>query len=99
MVPALAHGGVVEGDPLRPQAEGLTLPHLLIPLGGMDEGFGGDAPPVEAGAAHGVPLHQGGAQPQLGGPDGGGVAAGAAPDDDEVPAHAWPSGGVYRSTG
>ena len=88
MVPALAHGGVVEEDPLRPQAEGLTLPHLLIPLGGMDEGFGGDAPPVEAGAAHGVPLHQGGAQPQLGGPDGGGVAAGAAPDDDEVPAHA-----------
>ena len=54
-------------------------------LGLAQQGLGGDAAPVEAGASETLlGLDQDGAQAELGGADGGGAASGAAADDDEI---------------
>ena len=54
-------------------------------LGLAQQGLGGDAAPVEAGASETfLGLHQRDAQAELGGADGGGGAAGAAADDYEI---------------
>jgi len=54
-------------------------------VGDGEEGFGGDAAPVEADAAGGgVGIDDGGGDAEFGGAEGGGVAAGAAADDDEI---------------
>ena len=50
-----------------------------VHLGGVEQSLGGDAAPVEAGAAHLPALHHGGVQAALGRLQGGGVAPGPAP--------------------
>jgi hypothetical protein len=54
-------------------------------MGGVEQGFGGDAADIQAGAAKGLaPLHHGDALAQLRGADGADIAAGAGADDDGV---------------
>ena len=65
------HGEAFRGNPPFPapfQARG--------DLCGVEQAFGGDAAPVEAGAAHVPALHNGGSDPQLGGAEGGLIAPG-----------------------
>ena len=50
----------------------------------MEEGLGGDAPPVEAGAPHLAGLKEGHGQAALRGPEGGGAAAGPSADDNQL---------------
>ena len=51
----------------------------------LEQRLGGDAAPVQAGAAeHRLPFDDGGLQAELGGADRGDVAAGAGADDDDV---------------
>ena len=57
---------------------------FVVNLGGVEQGFGGNAAPVQAGAAHLPPLHNGGAQAQLGRLEGGGIAAGPGADDKQL---------------
>ena len=78
---ALHHLGVVEGDLLRRDAEGGALGGVAVELGGVQQGLGGNAALVEAGAAQVLPLEQGHLQAALGGPLGAEVAARAAADD------------------
>ena len=54
---------------------------VVVDLGGVEQGLGGDAAPIQAGAAHLPALHNGGVQPQLGGAQGGGIAPGTCADD------------------
>ncbi len=57
----------------------------LIELRGVQQGLGGHAADVQAGAAQrGALLDQGGLEAQLAGADGGVVAARPAPDDHHV---------------
>ena len=59
--------------------------HLLEAVGALQPGLGGDAAPVEAGAAQlGILLHHGDAQAELGGADGGDVAAGTRTQDEKI---------------
>ena len=53
-------------------------------LGVAEDGLGGDAAPVEADAAEGVALDDDGCEAELGGADGGDVAAGPRADDGEL---------------
>src|SRR5262249_22951283 len=58
---------------------------LDVQLAGVEQGLGGDAADVEAGAAQrGTLLDDSGLQAQLGGADGGDVAARPRPDHDDV---------------
>src|SRR5205823_13622479 len=52
--------------------------------GGVEQGLGGDAPDVDAHAAELLLLDHGGAHTELGRADGGDVAGGAAPENDDV---------------
>ncbi len=65
-------------------AEVLRLVDLVQHVGHAQHGLGGDAGVVEAAPADHVLLDHGGAHPQLGGADGGDVAAGTGADDDAV---------------
>jgi hypothetical protein len=58
--------------------------HLLDEVRGRDERLRGDAPPVQAHAAEGALVHEGGLLAQLREPDGGDVAAGPRSDHDGV---------------
>ncbi len=51
---------------------------------GLEHRLGGDATAMQARAADAVPVHERDAEPELGGPEGGGVATGAGAQDDEV---------------
>ena len=58
---------------------------LLVQLGGVEQGLGGDAADVEAGAAQRLAaLDAGGLQPELRGPDRGDIAARPGADHDHV---------------
>ena len=58
---------------------------VVIDLGVEEQGLGGNAAPVQAGAAQLLfPLDQGDLQPVLPGADGGGVSPWTAADDDHV---------------
>ena len=79
------------GDHLLPVVADLAGGEAELPgpaqepqdLGLPQQGLGGDAAPVEAGAAEAVlGLHQADAQAELGGADGGAAASGAAADDE-----------------
>ena len=66
---------------------GDALLQLLIALGGVHQGLGGDASPVETGAA-GLPrLKEGDFLSQLRGLDGGGKAAGSTADNKQIILH------------
>ena len=76
--------GVVEGDVVGADAEGRAVFRLVVHVGGVEQRLGGDAPPVQAGAAQLRLLHQGGVQAVLAQADGALVAAGAAAHDDGI---------------
>ena len=60
----------------------------LPDIGGVEEGFGGDATDVQAGAAElGVLFDDGGFQAVLAGPDGSGIASRPAANDDQIVGH------------
>ena len=83
------------------QAVVAQVMQLLVDLAGLQQGLGRDAAPVQADAAQGLALHNGGLEAQLGGADGRDVAAGTGADDDDVEIHSRPprrsSPGVLRS--
>ena len=55
----LAH---VEGGVRRVNAHGRAVHRVAVDLRGVEQRLGGDAAPVQAGAAHLAALHHGGAQ-------------------------------------
>ena len=57
---------------------------IVEAVGCIEQGLGGDAADVEAGAAEEFALDAGDLQAELGGADGGGVSARAGADDDEI---------------
>src|SRR5215218_452726 len=84
LLPALEDLAEVDGAvrDLDPVVVGLV--DLRQHVGDAQEGLGGDAGVVEAAAADGVLLDHGGAHSELGGADGGDVAARTRADDDAV---------------
>ena len=74
----------VGADILGVDADGGAVLGAVIHLGGVEQGLGGHTAPVQTGAAGLAVFHHGGLQTQLGGPEGGGVAAGTGADDDEL---------------
>ncbi len=86
--PVLAghHGGKVEGDLADADAVGgEPVAGLLVEPAGVEQGLGGNAADVETGAAQGrAAIDAGDPQAELRRPDGADIAAGAAPDDDEI---------------
>jgi hypothetical protein len=88
---ALHHLVEVVGAAGDGQAVVAQMVELLIDLGGLEQGLGGDTAPVQADAAERITLHDGGLETQLSRADGGHIAAGAAADDDDVEIHGQPS--------
>ncbi len=85
---ATDHGGPVVGKVIELQAElRRLLGQRLVDFGVLEERFGRDAAPVEAGAASAVDFDAGDFFAELGGADGGDVAGRAAADDDEIVGH------------
>ena len=86
LVLALEHGAEVEFDLGQLDAElGGVVLGLGVELAGVEQGLAGDAADVEAGAAErGALLDAGDLLAELGGADGGDVAAGTGPDDDQI---------------
>ena len=87
LVLAGLHLGHVEADDRLAEGEAPFLPGLgdLQRMRMLEQRLGGDAAPVQAGAAeHRRPLDHRGAQAELGGANGGDVAAGSRADDDYV---------------
>ena len=77
----LAHiVGNIPGVNAHPRA----LRRVTVYLGGVEQRLGGDAAPIQAGAAHLPALHDGGVQTQLGRPQRCRITAGAGTDDDEL---------------
>jgi hypothetical protein len=76
--------------------EGVGTLHQGEDLGIAQQGFGGDAAPVQTNAAQLVPFHDGDRHAQLGGTDGGDVAAGTRSHDDQAPHHGAPSRSARR---
>src|SRR4051812_43456908 len=81
---ALHDGGVVDLRVAHLQAEVAGVADLLQHVGGAQDRLGRDARVVEAAAADPVLLHDRDLHPELGGADGGNVAAPARADDDAV---------------
>ncbi len=81
---ALDDGANIEADLLRRQAVIGGMLHVMVDLGGAQQRLGRDAAPVEADAAEMLALDDGGLEAELGGADGGDVAARPAADDDHV---------------
>ena len=80
------HRGDVEFDVAGADAvRGEVVPRFFVEGGAFEQRFGGDAADVQAGAAEGgCCFDAGGFVAELGGADGGDVAAGATADDDDV---------------
>ena len=80
------HRGDVEGELLAAdEAMLLAVDGVLVDFGGVEQGLGGDAADVEAGAAEGVVLlHEGHLEAELAGFDGGDIATRAGADYDEI---------------
>ena len=80
------HGRDVEAELLgADDAVVLGVLHMAPGLRRVEQGLGGDAADVEAGAAErGILLHEGYLEAELGGLDGGDVATGAGADYDEI---------------
>ena len=73
-------GGEVHGEVFSGDAPFSALLQAHGKLRGVEEALGGDAAPVEAGAAQIPVLRQGGFEPQPGGAQGGLVASGSPAD-------------------
>jgi hypothetical protein len=78
------YGLGVEARIVGLEAELLGMGDVVEDLGGAQQRLGGDAAPVEADAAEMLALDDGGLEAELGGPDGGDIAAGPGTDDDDV---------------
>ena len=65
-------------------ADGGAVLGIKIDLRGVEQGLGGDAAPIQAGAAHLAPFHDSGAQSQLGSLQSRRVSAGTGADDDQL---------------
>src|SRR5690606_39506231 len=76
--------GDVEAHVVDAEAKGGGAVQGVGHLGAPEQRLGGNAAPVEAYAAEVLPFNQGGLEPQLGGADGGHVAAGAAAHHHQV---------------
>ena len=77
--------GEVHLDPGDLHADVLALIlDVLHQLGAVEQALGGDAADIQAGAAQMLFFDQGDLSAQLGRPDGGYVAAGAAADDNDL---------------
>ena len=76
--------GIVEGQLTHVDAEGSAVFGVVIDVGGVQQGLGGDAAPIQAGAAQLRLLHQGGLQAVLAEADGTLIASGAAAHNDCV---------------
>ena len=89
VVLVLHHRGEIELRRADLDAEGgEVVARLVEQLGGMQQRLGRDAADVEAGAAKRLALlDDGHLEPELRGPDGADIAAGAGADDDEVVGH------------
>ena len=74
----------VETDVVGGEAELVEMMQQVIDLGRTEQRLGGDAAPVEADAAEMFAFDHGRRHAELGGADGGDVAARAAADDDDV---------------
>ncbi len=61
-------------------------------VGGLEQRFGWDAPPEDAGASEAVAFHDRGGETELGAPDGADVAGGAPADEDDVKRSHKPAG-------
>lgn len=79
-------------------AHGRAVHRVAVDLRGVEQRLGGDAAPVQAGAAYLAALHHGGAQPQRRSTQRGSIAAGACADDDQLIIHCY-SSGCQRTTG
>ena len=77
----LEDGGVVQDHVFGGDAEGGALRCVAIELDRVEQGLGGDAPLVEAGAAHVPGLEEAHGHAALGGPLGTQIAARASADD------------------
>ena len=73
------HGGVIHRRVLDGDAEGVGVFDAVQRFGGGDERLGGNAAPVQAGAAELFLFDDGDRCAKLRGADGGGIAAGPAP--------------------
>src|SRR5438105_4257127 len=81
---ALHRDAIVGLDGTGFDAELLRLPQQPRDVGGMEQGLCGDAPDVDAHAAELLFLDHGRAHTELGRADGGDVAGGPSPKDDDV---------------
>ena len=85
---ALLHLGVVEARVFAADAFLIRVDEALPDIGGVEQGLGGDAPHQEAGAAEpGLFFDERRLETVLAGANGRGVAAGAAPDNNEIVGH------------
>jgi hypothetical protein len=89
-------GGEVERDLLDDQADGIGLLDLLVELRALEQGLGGDAAPVQTGAARALHFDAGHFFAQLSGANRARVARRAAADDDEVVVRSSVSHGKMR---
>ena len=88
LILALDELGKVQARVVAQDSLLLPVRELLPEGGGVQQGLGGDAADVQAGAAElGVLLDQGGLEAVLPGPHRGGIAARPAANDDKVVAH------------
>src|SRR5581483_5761950 len=90
---ALHHAGEVDAHVADLDAELLGAADLAQQVGGGQQRLGGDAPPVEAGAAQLGALDEGHLGAELGAAQRGHVAGGTAAEDDDARAHASLLGG------
>ena len=88
----------VEGRAHRVNAHGRAVHRVAVDLRGVEQRLGGDAAPVQAGAAYLAAFHHSGVQAQRGGTQRCGIAAGACADDDQLIVHTY-SSGCQRTTG
>ena len=88
----------IEGSACRVNAHARAVHRVTVDLGGVEQRLGGDAAPVQAGATHLTARHHRRMQAQRGGPEGGGIAAGAGADHNQLILHAH-SSGCQRTTG
>ena len=83
---ALDHARKVEADIVAGQPELAGAPHGRVELGGAQQRLGRDAAPVEADAAELLALDDRDLHAELGGADGGDIAAGPRADNCEIEA-------------
>ena len=81
---ALQHRGPIDLHAVGLEAEHTGGANLVRQLGGMEEGLGRNAAPMQAGATDLLLLDDRDLEPQLGSTDGADISGGAAADDGYV---------------